>query len=231
MIAVFDTPQLVAEEAAAAIAAHVAAESPTTVALAGGSTPSATYERLAAMDIDWNGVTLWLGDERWVAADHPESNIAMARRALGAGAHRLVAPDFGVGDPEAAAADYARALTACFAETDADNRPGLVLLGMGNDGHTASLFPGSEALAERDRTYVANWVDDKQTWRLTATFPLLWSARKVFFLVTGEGKAEMVRRIVERGEPLPAQRVAAGADDVTWFLDAAAASRLRETPL
>jgi 6-phosphogluconolactonase len=122
-------------------------------------------------------------------------------------------------------------MEAHFAATDPDGRPGLVLLGMGDDGHTASLFPGTTALEERERTYVANWVESKEAWRLTATFPLLWSARRIFFVVTGETKGDMLRRILEGGEPFPAQRVAAGAEDATWFLDAAAASRLTASPL
>lgn len=225
MIIVYESAGHVAEAVAVAVAEHVAV-APTTVALAGGSTPKATYARLAAMDVDWDRVTLWLGDERWVPDDHPDSNTGMVRGSLGAGAVRLLSPDYRLGDPADTAAEYAQRLDAAFEETDEAGRPGLVLLGMGDDGHTASLFPGTAALEERRSTYVANWVADKDTWRLTATLPLLWSARRIFFIVTGEAKATMVRRIVEEREPFPAQQVAAGAEDVSWFLDDAAASRL-----
>ena len=112
----------------------------------------------------------------------------------------------------------------------ADERPDLVLLGMGDDGHTASLFPGTDALEVTDRSYVANWVAGKDTWRLTATFPLLWSAREIVFVVTGKAKAAMLARIIDQQEPLPAQRVAAGNPNTTWFLDEAAASLLTTNP-
>lgn len=230
MISVHDTPDHVAAAVAAKVAAAAAAAPSCTIGLAGGSTPRATYERLASMDVDWTGVTLWLGDERWVAADDPESNAGMVRRTLAVAAARLVAPDHELGDPHEAAAAYAATLEERFGVTDDAGRPGLVLLGMGDDGHTASLFPGTAALDERRRSYVANWVERSGMWRLTATFPLLWAAREVCFIVTGAGKAGIVRRIVEGGEPFPAQQVAAEAAAVTWFLDAAAASQLTERP-
>ena len=100
------------------------------------------------------------------------------------------------------------------------------MLGMGDDGHTASLFPETDALEVTDRDYVANWVESKQTWRLTATFPALWAADRIVFMVTGANKAEVVREIIEDEVAYPAQRVAAGADDVLWLFDAAAASRI-----
>jgi 6-phosphogluconolactonase len=224
MISVHDTSHEVAAAVAAMMAGAVTAMPAATIGLAGGSTPKAAYEQLTTMDVDWSGATLWLGDERWVAVDDPDSNAGMVRRTLGGAASRLVAPDYTLGDPHEAAAAYAATLAERFA--GAHGRPGLVLLGMGDDGHTASLFPGTEALDERNRSYVANWVPDKGVWRLTATLPLLWAAEQICFLVTGEAKAEMIRRILEDDEPLPAQQVAAGAASVTWFLDAAAASRL-----
>ena len=224
MISVHDSPEEVAAAVAAMIAGAVTAVPTATIGLAGGSTPRATYELLDAMPIDWSATTLWLGDERWVPADDSESNTGMVRRTLGSAASRLVAPDYGLGDPHEAAAAYAATLSERFAAEN--GRPGLVLLGMGDDGHTASLFPGTAALDERSRSYVANWVEDKGVWRLTATLPLLWAAKQICFLVTGAAKAEMIRRILEDGEPLPAQQVAAGAAHVTWYLDEAAASRL-----
>lgn len=231
MLAIYPTPEDVAEAVADKVVATVAGSARTTVGLAGGSTPSAAYRRLAERPVDWSRTTLWLGDERWVPHDHPEANSGMARQTLGErAATQLLAPDFDLGDAARAAAAYEAELRAAFAAADEQGRPGLVLLGMGDDGHTASLFPGTDALEVTDRSYVANWVGDKGTWRLTATLPLLWAAREVVFIVTGEAKAAMLARIIEGHEPFPAQRVAAGNTNTSWFLDEAAASQLRKTP-
>ncbi len=170
---------------------------------------------------------MWLGDERWVPHDHPESNTLMAREALAdTVVARLVAPDTAFGEPEAAAALYSRVLSGIFY----DGRPDLVLLGLGDDGHTASLFPGTDALDADDGLYLANWVEQKDTWRLTASLPLLWSSRELVFLIQGETKARVVAEIIDNGRTYPAQRVAAGADSVRWMLDEAAASLLRSIP-
>jgi 6-phosphogluconolactonase len=228
MIAIYPSPADVADAVAATIGEEIATRSSMTLGLAGGSTPAATYERLAAGDHEWDKVTLWLSDERWVPGDHPDANARMVRRTLGAGARRLVAPRYGLGDPDRAAVAYATELEKAFAGNAGD--PDLVLLGMGDDGHTASLFPGTDALDAIGRDYVANWVPAKNVWRLTATLPLLWSAERIIFVVTGEAKAGMLSRILDDGEPFPARRVAAGADDVRWMLDEAAASQLRATP-
>ncbi len=217
----------VAEAAAAIVAGTIQQTRGSTVGLAGGSTPEATYRVLAGGTHDWDRVTLWLGDERWVAPDHPDANAGMVTRILGSAADRLLVPRYDLGDPHAAAADYATKLAAAFA--DRDGRPDLVVLGIGDDGHTASLFPGTAALDIVDRDYVANWVPAKKTWRLTATLPLLWSARRIVFIVTGEAKSSMIARVLDGAEPFPAQMVAAGSDDVTWLLDEAAASQLKET--
>lgn len=200
---------------------------PSTLGLAGGSTPRATYRHLAKRDINWADVTMWLGDERWVPHDHMESNTRMAREALAdAVIARLVAPDTAFGEPAAAASSYSNVLGEIFHA----GRPDLVLLGMGDDGHTASLFPDTPALDADDGLYLANWVEKQNTWRLTASMPLLWSARELVFLVQGEGKAGVLAEIIDQGRPYPAQRVAAGADSVRWMLDEAAASRLRSVP-
>ena len=227
-ITIHDGPAELAEAATELVVEWLATAGPTTLSLSGGSTPEATYERLATSGLDWDVVTPWLGDERWVPPDHPDSNAAMVRRALGPGGPRLLAPDTTLDDPHDAAERYERLLDETLA-ADPDGRPGLVILGIGDDGHTASLFPGTGALGITDRRYVANQIDEEGTWRLTATFPLLWAARKVLFLVQGAGKAAIVKRILEHGIPFPAQRVSEGADDVTWLLDAAAASQLSPT--
>lgn len=226
-----DAEELADRAAAFILSALSAWEGPVTFGLAGGGTPQPTYERLAAADFDWTRVTVWLPDERWVPPDHPDSNARMAREAFVAevGAS-FAAPNFGLGDPAVAAAAYAEELQRVFIDRGDGPAPDLVLLGMGDDGHTASLFPGTDALDETARPYVATWVADKATWRLTATFPLLATARKIGFLVSGGGKAGMLKQILDGDAPLPAGRVARAASDVTWLLDTAAAAGLKNRP-
>lgn len=217
----------VASAAAEMIVAELAADGLHAVGLAGGTTPRATYQLLERERIDWTRVTLWLGDERWVPSDHPDSNARMVRDALGKHASaRVEAPDHGAGDPDAAALEYQERLTGILAAA----RPGLVLLGMGDDGHTASLFPGSDALDVTDRDYVANWIPAVDAWRLTATRRLLAGARRTVFLVTGEAKAQVLAEIIDDGASYPAGRVAAEASDVLWMLDGAAAAKLKTIP-
>lgn len=224
-VRVVSDPDGVAELASAAVARRLteaAGEGRVTLGLAGGGTPRTTYLRLRDEEAPWPLVDAWLGDERWVPPDHPDSNGRMAAEALldhvPATLHRI---PWDLGDPEAAAAAYERSLADLMPRP-----PDVVLLGMGDDGHTASLFPGSPVLAENRRRYVASFVADKDDWRLTATLPLLWSARKIIFLVTGAPKAAAVAAVVRDAQPLPARLVADGAEDVTWYLDEAAASEL-----
>ena len=220
-----------AHDLAAAAAAHIAdaingANRKISLGLAGGSTPEATYRELAAADVAWDKVVMWLGDERWVPHDHDDSNTRMARQAIVDHVFAdFIAPDTAFGDPGDAAAHYADALNNAFHE----GRPDIVLLGMGDDGHTASLFPGTDALTA-DGVYLAAWVEQKSTWRLTASMPLLWSARELVFLVQGENKAAVLAEIIDEGKPYPAQRVAAGAEKVRWMVDTEAAARLRSVP-
>ncbi|CAN5374575.1 MAG: 6-phosphogluconolactonase [Acidimicrobiia bacterium] len=215
----------VADTLAEDIADHVTSAFRPTIGLAGGGTPAATYRRCSGLDLPWADTLLWLADERWVPADHPDSNARMINANLRPGATRLVTANYDLGDPGAAAAEYEQILDEVFA--DDDGRPDLVLLGIGDDGHTASLFPGTDALDQRERRYVANYVPDKDAWRLTATLPLLWAARRVWFLVTGESKADVVAAILDEGAPYPAGLVSSGTAEPTWYLDEAAASRLR----
>ena len=220
----YDGPGDVAAAAANAVARWLTEPRGTvTLGLAGGGTPRATYETLLGEDVPWDRVDAWLADERWVPPDSSEANVRMARAALfDSVPARLHAVPYDLGDPAAAAAAY----EATLQHIGAAPAPDVVLLGIGDDGHTASLFPGTAALAERERSYVANWVEAKGSWRVTATLPLLWAARRVVFLVTGAAKAEALADILERDRGLPAQQVAEGAADVTWFVDEAAASRL-----
>jgi 6-phosphogluconolactonase len=221
-----------AESLATGAADHVesyitATDRPLTIGLAGGSTPAATYAELARRDIDWSGVTLWLGDERWVPHDHEDSNTRMAHQTLVDHVMApLIAPETAFGDPADAAHAYGHVLERLFHE----GRPDLVLLGIGDDGHTASLFPDTEALEADSVDYLANWVEQKEVWRLTASMPMLWSARELVFLVQGNSKAGILAQILDGGQPYPAQRVAAGATSVRWMVDTAAAAKLRSAP-
>lgn len=220
-IDVYDTADELAEAAAAQLA-ELLATAPTTFGLAGGSTPVPTYLILRDQPLPWEQVTCWLPDERWVPPEDPGSNALMARRRLTDHVPaQLVTPDTTLADPDEAAAAYQRLLEAEF-----DGGPDVVLLGVGADGHTASLFPGTEALDEEEPGYVANWVDEFGTWRLTATAPLLQASGQILYLVSGAEKAEAMRRILVDEEPLPARVVADGAGEVTWLLDAEAASKL-----
>jgi 6-phosphogluconolactonase len=210
----------------AVIAADTLAEllsgGPRTLGLAGGSTPRDTYRELRTREVPWDQVTCWLPDERWVPPEDPEANALMARRELLAHVPaRFLAPDTTLDDPRIAAEAHDLLLAA-----ELDPVPDVVLLGMGDDGHTASLFPGTEALAIDRPAYVSNWVPALGTWRLTATASLLSSARHIVFLVAGESKADVLRRIIVDHEPFPAGVVAERASKVTWLLDREAARAL-----
>jgi 6-phosphogluconolactonase len=193
---------------------------PRNVTLAGGSTPRALYELLASDDYrdrtDWEDMEVFFGDERAVPPDHPESNYGMARSAL---LRHVPVPDEAVHRMEAEATPLEDA-----AERYSLSLPDsldLVLLGMGPDGHTASLFPGREALEERTRRVVPTTAADDSP-RLTLTYPTLETAHHVVFLVTGSSKREALDAI-RRGEDLPAGRVRPVAGDVLWIVDQAAA--------
>jgi 6-phosphogluconolactonase len=231
-VRVIDDADTLADLAATAIARALTAatsqhDGPVSLFLSGGSTPRVTYTRLAGQEIDWSRVHVFLGDERWVDTDHRDSNARMAREAfiedIEATFHVLPTH---FESPHEAADHYEQVLAELFEseQFQAD----VVILGIGTDGHTASLFPGTEALDEMERLYVANWVPDKEMWRLSATFRLLHHAAEVMFLATGDTKAEIVAEILERGADYPARRAMEGAGKVTWFLDRAAAAHLSE---
>lgn len=219
---VHQTPDELASRVAGQIADLISSNPRLTIGLAGGSTPEATYRALRDRDVNWEKVDFWLSDERWVPWDNERCNGLMATETLldhvGGRFHR---PPWGeMIEPEDSAAHYEAELRSLHA----DGTPDLVLLGMGDDGHTASLFPGTNALDEETRWYVANHVPQMGETRLTATYPLLWRAKLVMFLVTGAGKAEAVRNSF-RGET-PAGRVGDGPGEVLWHLDREAASLL-----
>jgi 6-phosphogluconolactonase len=236
---VFDDPERVAREAAGLFIRlsieAASARGAFSVALSGGSTPRRVYELLAEDDyraqVSWPGVHLFFGDERTVAPDHPDSNYRMANEALlsrvpipAENVHRID----GVGDAAAGASKYESELRAFFGDA-AWPRFDLVMLGMGDDGHTASLFPGSAALGEQQAWVAANWVEKFQTWRITLTAPAINAARRVLFLVTGAGKAERLREVL-KGERdparLPSQLIRPRDGALEWFVDRAAASKL-----
>ncbi len=203
-----------------------------TVALAGGSTPKTTYEVLArehgqARDgLDWSQIHFFFGDERTVPPDSEDSNYRMAREALldrvrVGSVYRMR----GELPPPEAASLYEEELKGFFGGTP---RFDLVLLGIGDDGHTASLFPRTPALGVQDRLVVENPVEKLKTTRLTLTAPAINAARKVVFLVAGEGKAETLEEILRgNADPLdyPAKLIQP-AGGALWMVDRAAASLL-----
>ncbi|MDE0168620.1 MAG: 6-phosphogluconolactonase [bacterium] len=203
-----------------------------TVAMAGGSTPVAAYRRLAGMDVPWERVCAWVGDERYVPPDHPDSNGSMIGRELldGTGARFLRIPWKEGRSPTRAAALYEERLLDEMAHDSGGPRPDLVLVGMGGDGHTLSLFPGSAAIDVTDRWYVAGKVEAAPSWRLTATYPLVHRARRIYALVSGGSKAEALSEVLypTGHTALPARLLMAGDAPVTWLVDEAAASLLSD---
>jgi 6-phosphogluconolactonase len=206
------------------------------VALSGGSTPRRLFALLADPAepfrdrIDWRGVHLFWGDERHVPPDHPESNFRMAREAL---LDRIEIPAENVHRPRGEEPDAARAAALYEDELRAffhgAPRFDLVLLGLGADAHTASLFPGTGAVRERERWVVAPWVEKLETFRLTLTPAVLDRAAAVIFLVQGDEKADALRAVLagERDpERFPAQVVELRDGEILWLVDRAAASGL-----
>lgn len=221
---VYETPQEAAVGTAQRIADLLAAaEDGFTLGLAGGSTPSAAYDALRGMTSDWNHVDAWLSDERWVPPDDERSNGRMAGETLmdhvDARFHRPHWSEF------IAASDSAAHYEAEIRSIHDNKRPDLILLGMGEDGHTASLFPDSLALDEMSRLYVANTIPETGEERLTATYPLLWSARRLLVMANGEAKAPALREAFNGG-PVPIARIGDGDAEVEWHADRAAASLL-----
>ncbi len=221
---------VVAEEVvAAALLDPVSARGRARVALAGGSTPLALYRRLARRaDLPWSRVDLLLGDERGVPPDHPESNLRAIRESLltgpaaGATLHPVSTAE---GPAEAARRQHDLLERLCGAPPRLD----LVLLGMGEDGHTASLFPGRPALEERERWAVATDGPRPGSWRVTITLPVLAAARRIVVLVAGEAKRETVRRVFSgeaTAEELPIVGAFPERGELLWLLDRAAAGGL-----
>jgi 6-phosphogluconolactonase len=200
------------------------------IALSGGATPRALYERLAAAaGVEWSRWHVFFGDERCVPPHHADSNAGMVCEALldrvpipSRQVHRMR----GEAEPVAAAAEYERTLLEHFGGPP---RFDLVLLGLGADGHTASLFPGSSALAERERAVVATFVESLRAWRITLTQRAIAGARCAIFLVTGADKAVALAEAL-RERRSPAGEVALDDGEILWLADRAAASRLDVAP-
>ena len=238
-IKIYENPQQVARAAAdffvsTAISA-IADRGLFTVALAGGSTPRLTYELLSTDEykdrVAWPKVHIFFGDERCVEPTDPESNYRMVDEAM---LSRLPIPSYnihrilGEGDAVADASLYEDDLRTFF-----DPAPfphfDLVLLGMGPDGHTASLFPGSPALNEIKMWVLANWVEKLGTYRITLTPPAINHARNIIFLVTGESKAERLPEVlgpVRDPQRLPSQLIQPLTGSPLWLVDKEAAQRL-----
>ena len=209
------------------------------IALSGGSTPKMLYQVLASpgwsIRLDWTKVYFLFGDERCVPSDHPDSNFNMAQTSL---FHPLaIQPDQifrmkGEGeDPSAVAQKYEQTIRQLTkTQSHAVPRIDLVLLGLGDDGHTASLFPGTLALEETTKIVTVGQAPTGVRSRLTVTLGVLNQAAMVLFLVTGKGKADMVRRVLEPASEadrsLPAARIAPESGQLVWMLDQAAAEGL-----
>jgi 6-phosphogluconolactonase len=194
------------------------------IALSGGNTPAPIYRRLAVIgrDLAWDLARITFGDERCVPPDDPQSNFRMARETLLAPAgipETSILRMRGEIDPEIAAQEYQDQLDAVATERgESIYRHDLILLGLGDDGHTASLFPGTAALDENARRVMANFVPKLEAWRLTFTFPLINHARHVCFLVGASKSADLIERVLERDSQFPASRVDPPAGDVTWII-------------
>lgn len=202
------------------------------VALSGGSTPKAIFERLTRTPfkemVPWKHIHLFWGDERAVPPEHPDSNYKMAMEAglkempIPPGQiHRMVAES----DIEENALAYEATIRRVLGDRSFD----LIMLGMGEDGHTASLFPHTKALHSHDHLASANYITQKDTWRMTLTYPCLEAARHTVLYVLGEGKKHMVVEVLKgpyRPDDYPVQRIGTIQHPALWVLDSKAASLL-----
>ena len=216
-----------ADEFIAAAKQAVAGSGRFCVALSGGNTPRGVYSLLATErdSLPWDKMFVFFGDERCVPPDHPDSNYRMANEAL---LSRVPIPKENVFRveaelaPDVAAQKYDDKLRGFFRLAAGEfPRFDLIFLGMGEDGHTASLFPGSAALNEGSRIVVANWVEKFKSYRITLTFPVLNNAEEVCFLVAGREKEPVIRDIFKSGnaDKYPAGRVRPESGRLVWMVD------------
>lgn len=207
------------------------------IALSGGSTPKGLYTLIAAnaaSSLPWDKIFFFFGDERHVPPDHPDSNFRMAEETLLSKVSVPVSNAFRIPaelpDATVAADAYEETLRNFFSLKPGEfPRFDLILLGLGKDGHTASLFPETAALREKSRLVVANWVEKLKSWRITLTLPLLNAARIAVFLVSGTDKAAILHEVLEGKGPdekYPARLVRPKDGKLIWFVDRAAASEL-----
>jgi 6-phosphogluconolactonase len=202
------------------------------VALSGGSTPKAIFERITSPPfssrIDWAKVHLFWSDERAVAPDHPDSNFGMAMHAGLSKMpipknqiHRMVAETA----IEQNALAYEKEILSSLKDLSFD----LIMLGIGEDGHTASLFPHTQAVQVKDRLVVANFLPDKNIWRMTFTFDCINRASHIAVYVLGANKKYILGQILQTSNPLPAQRVGTQERHALWIADEAAASEIHKS--
>jgi 6-phosphogluconolactonase len=194
------------------------------IALSGGNTPAPVYARIAveAHDFPWKSVRFTFGDERCVPPDDPQSNFRMARENLfvpAAVPEKSIMRMRGEIDPQVAALEYEDQLNVIATDRgELIYQHDLILLGLGDDGHTASLFPGTAALDEMERRVVANFIAKLTAWRLTFTFPLVNHARHILFLVGASKNPELIARVLAGDRQFPAGRVNPVAGEVTWII-------------
>ena len=207
------------------------------VALSGGSTPKRLYQRLAesaySQKVDWHNTHIYFGDERSVPPQDADSNFKMASDAFlnqvdipTANIHRMFADS---DDIQKSADDYAGLLEknlSCAGSTEADIKFDLVLLGMGDDGHTASLFPGTSILQEKERLVSAVYVEKLSTWRMSLTFPVINNARCIAVMVAGESKKEVLAIVHGDAEPVYPIQLLNPLGEIDWYIDESAAQLL-----
>jgi 6-phosphogluconolactonase len=235
-----DLAFLATEEVALAhLRASTQRHAPTHIALSGGSTPKAMFEIMKDARyhrrIDWSTTNLFWGDERWVPLESEESNAGEAVRGfideIGLAEERYHPWPTFLDDPAEAAEAYATTIRIVTGTLDGIPEFDLILLGMGDDGHTASLFPGTEAIHEQERLAVAHRVPKLDATRLTFTPRLIDNAREILFLVSGEGKAEMLHRVLDGPidvDTRPSQAIRPTHGRLRWLVDEAAASKLEK---
>lgn len=217
---VHDAAEFVLEQARTALAEREQFR----IALSGGNTPRPVYTQFAWLgrDLPWDRVHFTFGDERCVPPDDAQSNYRMARESLFVPAgvpEKSIARMRGEIDPHLAAQQYQDGLDLLGAQRgEMIYRHDLILLGVGDDGHTASLFPGTAALEEKVRKVVANFVPKFNAWRITFTFPLISQARHICFLATANKNPSLLERILDGDQEFPAARVAPANGDLTWIL-------------
>ena len=220
------------KELAQGAAEYFVAQLPETVALSGGSTPKLMFQILAEQfrdDVQWDNIQFFWSDERHVPPDHPESNYQMANEALlshvpvsANNVHRIRSEN---PDATKAAVEYEQTLIEVTNQTLP--RLDLIFLGLGTDGHTASIFPGSEVLHETKRLVAAPYVEKLKSYRITMTLPLINNGASIVFLVSGAEKAEIVKQVLQgEQQKYPAQAVKPTQGELIWMLDKEAAAYL-----